>query len=94
MGYRKVIVGTAPTIIAPYNPKRTGLTIYNSGSVTVYVSDNPTNIIEEGFPVDTGVTIGWLKVDGDTPEYALYGQVAAGTGELRVMESFGEVPAR
>jgi hypothetical protein len=94
MAFRKVTVGTTPTIVVPFNPKRTGLTIYNNGTVTVYISDKQTNILEEGFPMPPGVYIGFAKVDGDETEYALYAQAEAGTGELRVQESFGEVVKR
>jgi hypothetical protein len=94
MGYRKVTVGTTPTIVVPFNPKRTGVVIYNPGPTIVYVSDKQTNIVEEGFPVGTGVYLGWVKVDGDETEYALYAQVESGTQDIRVQESFGEVVKR
>jgi hypothetical protein len=94
MGYRKVTVGTTPTIIVAFNSKRSALTIYNPGPATVYVSDKQTNIIEEGFPVGPGVYIGWAKVDGDETEYAVYGQVESGTQDIRVQESYGEVAKR
>jgi hypothetical protein len=50
-----------------------------------------TNILDEGFPLGTGVYLGFAKVDGDETEYALYAQVASGTQEIRVAESFGEI---
>jgi hypothetical protein len=91
MTFRKVTVGTTPTIVVPYNPKRTGVVIYNPGPTIVYISDKQTDIISDGFAVGAGVYIGFAKVDGDETEYALYGQVESGTQDIRVQESFGEV---
>lgn len=84
---RKVIVGTDPVQIVPFNPKRVTLGIFNSGNYTVYVSNDRVGILDKGWPINAGVGVIWKKVDGDHVEYELWGQASDST-EIRVWEDF------
>lgn len=90
MGFRKVVVGTTPTLVLSFNPRRVCWTIKNYSGSTAFISENPANIVSEGFPLGVGEFISYIKKDGDSPEYAIYAQTESGTAELRVQESFSE----
>ena len=61
--------------------------VYNNGSVTVYVGDSGVTT-SNGFPLAAGSSMSF-EIDtepGDLPGDALYGIVASGTAEVRVLE--------
>ena len=84
---RKVIVDTYPVQIAPFNPKRVTLGIFNTGNYTVYISPDRVNILNNGWPINAGVGVIFKRKDGDHVEYELWGQATAQT-ELRVWEDY------
>lgn len=86
MPFFKVVVTTQPTRILPFNPRRKTVTIINLGDYRIFISQNPTNIISEGFPIYPleGITLD--EEDGDEPEYALYAQTETGEVDVRVQE--------
>lgn len=86
-------VDTTVREIVGYNERRTSVVIFNNGAARVFISQDEAAITIEGFPLDTGGSIGLASVDGDEPELRVFAQCAAGTSELRVVESFGEHPA-
>lgn len=103
MGMRSVTVGSTPTPVAPFNPRRTSLAVFNNGAADVFLSQDGANITTQGFPlpVDTGLVFERretvfvedgqqvIRQAGDEPELALFAQVAAGTENLRIVEQFG-----
>jgi hypothetical protein len=89
MGSYKLTVDTTVRNIVPFNPKRVVLIIVNNGDVTAYLSENQVNVVEGGLPLPPGASIQLLKVDGDDPRYAWYGQTASQSTELRIYEVFG-----
>ena len=89
MAYRPVTVSTTVTQIASYNEKRRALVIYNNSSSTLYISNDPQDIVARGLPVGGGVAISLVASEGDEPHLALYGQMTAGTADVRVVEGFG-----
>ena len=91
MPFRQVTVSTTPTQIAPYNPKRSTIVIRNVAGAVCYISDSEVAIVTKGFPLNVGEALSLVRRDGDQPEYALWGQTAADTADLRVIEQFGEV---
>jgi len=89
MGFRRVSVTTDVTQLASYNPKRVAIVIFNNGTGRIYLSDNPANVVVEGFPLDPGASFSLVKKDGDDPTVALYGQTETGTQDIRIAESWG-----
>jgi hypothetical protein len=90
MAYRKVTVGTVPTPIAAYNPKRDILVLRNYSGSLCFIHDSEANITAEGFPLDVGGIVSFLEKDGDEPSVELWGQTESGTADVRVYESFKE----
>jgi len=90
MAYRRVIVGTAPTLIAPYNPKRDVLVIRNYSGSTCFIHDSQTDITTQGFPLAESEVVSFLEKDGDEPSVEVWGQTLSGTADIRVYESFRE----
>jgi hypothetical protein len=86
MVYRKIIVKPETTILASYNPRRVSLTIINMGNYTVYISEDPQKITEEGFPLLPGTYITLAREDGDASEKAYYSICPEGEVELRIEE--------
>lgn len=90
MAFRTVTVGTTLTEILPFNPKRTAYTIKNYVGGTVFVSNDQTNIVAQGFPLAVGDFISMILAWGDEPADQLYAQMSAGSTDLRIEESFGD----
>jgi len=90
MAFRKVSVGTEPTQVASYNPRRVCITIINYSGSTCFIDTDTKNITSEGFPLAVGSIMSLIKRDGDHPEEALWGQCESGTADLRVQESWSE----
>jgi len=88
MAFRRVLVTTEVTQLVPYNPRRTAIVVYNFGSARIFVSDNPANVLAEGFPLEPGASFSLVKADGDDPTPALYAQAETGTQDIRISESF------
>ena len=88
MAYRKVMVGTEIKQLVSYNPKRLSLVIYNFGTDRIFISDNPTNVLDEGFPLEAGASISFHKAFGDRPEVALWGIAASGCQDIRIVEGY------
>ena len=82
----KVVVDTTPRKIIVYNTKRTALAIRHVSGETLYLSEDPTKVVEQGFPLEAGDAIVFRRVDGDTPEKAFYASTVNGTAELRIWE--------
>ena len=76
-----VSVTTSPTALpASALTRRRAVGIYNAGSVTVYVGGNDVTT-SSGWPVAAGAAVTF-----DIGRAALYGIVATGTCDVRVME--------
>ena len=89
MGMRPVTVITTSTQIAGVNLRRRVLVFRNNGAATIFVSQDQANITTDGFPVLVNQSATLLATDGDEPWLPLYGQVAAGSENGRVVEQFG-----
>jgi len=83
-------IGTTTVKICSYNPKRRSITIYNQGSGTLYISQDPTRVFVDGFPVPNSAVVTLLKEDGDQPELDLYGMADKPSTVIRIQEGFGE----
>lgn len=90
MPYRVVTITTGETEIAGDNRKRRTLTFTNNGGATFFFSQDRANILTQGFPCSNGQIVTLSTADGDEPDLPLYGQVSAGTVDVRVVESVGE----
>jgi hypothetical protein len=88
MAFRSAKVTTEPTQVAPYNPERLCLVLVNVSSPTVFISDDPRDILTKGFPVPQGTVVSFIALLGDATQRAYYAQVASGEGELRIIESW------
>ncbi|MEM2498366.1 MAG: hypothetical protein QXR81_08325 [Candidatus Nezhaarchaeales archaeon] len=86
MAWRAEVVGTTIKQIASHNDKRISIQVLNVGDYEVYVSQNPTRVLEEGFPIYPLESLELNVNDGDDPRYALYAVAKAGTQELRIYE--------
>ena len=81
----KTFSAPAPTAVAASvlasNAARVSATIYNNGSVTVYLGKDGTVTAANGIPLIPGATL------NDTSSLdAWFGITAAGTGDLRIVE--------
>jgi len=90
MPFRKVEVGTQPTQLASYNPRRKSITILNYGSVTLFISNDQVDILTKGYPIAPGSGVTLVDFEGDQPELALWGQVESGSTDVRIHEGFGK----
>ena len=89
MSFKPVTVTTTIEPVVTYNPKRKGLALFNNGTVTVFVSQDPSNVASDGFPVAASVAIIFSSEDDDEPELALYAVTESGSADCRVQESIG-----
>jgi hypothetical protein len=90
MPMRAVTVTTSVTEIADYNPQRVAFALQNNGTVRVFVSHDPINVLTQGWPVDPGVMLSFSVADGDQPWLRFFAQTATGTAELRIYEGFSK----
>lgn len=87
------LVDTTVTQLVGYNERRASLVLFNNGVNTVFVSENEADILTQGFPLAPGGSIGFVHLDGDEPELRYYGQTAAGSSDVRIVEGFGQESA-
>lgn len=88
MPFRSVKVTAIPTKIAAYHTKRISITIFNKSETVVYFSEDPTGILENGFPIPPGSSLTLTDEDGDYPEREYYAQVSTGEAEIRIQEGY------
>jgi len=67
------------------NNRRESLMVFNNGTSTIFISGNAAPLTD-GIPLAPGAAMIFKKIEGDNVTERLYGQVAAGTGELRITE--------
>jgi len=79
--FRAHSVGTTPVQILAENPRRKGFLVYNNGTATVYLLDDPTLPKKEGMPISAGASY-----DNDTTTAAIYLVAESGTQNVRVEE--------
>ena len=92
MPTRPFTVGTSPEQILSYNNRRTAASFLNNGSNTIFVSEDQNDLATNGFPIPVGGALDLIPAFGDEPQLEWFALVAAGTENLRVLESFGELP--
>lgn len=89
MAFFSRTVGTTEIQLTPYNPRRKSLVIFNNGSLTVFISQDPANIAAQGFPLTPGGSAAFVDIEGDEPELAIYA-VSTGVGQdMRIVEGYG-----
>lgn len=83
--YNTVTVqSSGATVILAANTWRTGITLYNNGSVTVYIGTDSSVATATGMPMAAGASYdfnGWQSYKG-----ALYGIAASSTADMRYLE--------
>ena len=94
MATRAMIADTTVRLLAPYDPHRLTLAIYNNGSNVAFISKDPTEVTTNGWPILPNGGISFTKRDGDEPEGPWYVQLLTGTTDLRIVEGFGPVTPR
>lgn len=92
MPTRPVTVGTTPERILSYNNKRTTASFTNNGSATIFVSEDESSLLTDGYPIPVGGALDLVRGLGDEPQLGWFAIVAAGSENLRVLEAFGELP--
>lgn len=92
MPTRPITVDTTPTQILSYNNKRTAASFTNNGTATIFVSEDQNALATNGYPIPVGGALDLVRALGDEPQLEWFGLVAAATQNLRVLESFGEIP--
>ncbi len=92
MPSRAVTVGTAPTQLLPYNPKRTSVAIFNEDTAAVFIGEDQGGLLDQGSPIQAGGAISLVRALGDSPQDILFGISSAGGADVRVLEQFGELP--
>ena len=91
MPFSQTTVGVAAIQIAPFNKLRLGITIRSLGVAQCFISNDRVNIAAQGFPIAIGEYLTLLERDGDDPAAALYAITAAGTADLRIIESYERI---
>jgi hypothetical protein len=89
MPERQVMVGKVVVQLAPYNPNRKTLAIYNNGNANIYISTSRVNVREKGYPIPPFGSISFVKAWGDTPEDELWVVGDAEQIDVRIWETFG-----
>ncbi len=79
---------TANQEVVAENNRRRSLVVFNNGTTTVFISGNAAPL-NDGIPLAPGAAMILKDIDGDNVTERLYGQVAAGTGDLRINEGTG-----
>lgn len=88
MAFRPEAATTAVSQIAPLNPLRLSLVVFNNGTATVFIDNDQANITGRGIPIAANEHVSLTVDEGDEPELALFAQTAAGTADLRIKEGF------
>lgn len=92
MPSRPVTVGTTPTLLLPYNPKRTTVAIFNEDAAAVFIGEDQAGLLARGSPITAGGAVSFVRALGDTPQDILFGISSAGGADVRILEQFGELP--
>lgn len=92
MPTRTVTVGTTPTRLMPFNNRRTAASFTNNGAATIFISNDESGIVGNGYPIVVGGALDLVRALGDEPHILWFAQVAAGTEDMRVLEGFGALP--
>lgn len=90
MGFYTRNIPTTEIEVTGYNKRRTSVAIMNLGTGRVFVSQDPANIADNGWPLDPGWAMGLTVLEGDEPDLALYAVSDVGTNGIRVVEQFGK----
>lgn len=88
MGFRQFTVTTAEQSIAPFERRRSSIVLKNLGAARVFISHDRQNIATKGMALDVGDGMAFEVDKGDDTRFALYALTSAGTGDLRMAESF------
>lgn len=92
MPTRPITVGTTPTPLLSYNNRRTTASFANNGAATIFVSNDQTSILVNGYPIVVGGALDLIRAFGDEPHLQWFGQVATGSENLRILAGFGMLP--
>lgn len=93
MPSRAETVGATPTLLLPYNPKRTAVSIFNEDTAAVFIGEDENALLAQGSPITAGGVISLNRALGDTPQEIMFGISSAGGADVRILEQFGELPA-
>jgi hypothetical protein len=85
--FQKTVTTTTLQVIA-YNKDRAGLLLKNLSGSAAYISSDSNAITTNGYRLDVGEFLSFIKVDGDMSETQIYAATSAGTADLRIVESF------
>ncbi|MDE1867537.1 MAG: hypothetical protein KGI08_07505 [Thaumarchaeota archaeon] len=84
----QVSVTSAVTEILSYSKDRTAISLFNNGSVTCFISQDQTNLINRGYPLAAGASI-TIKGDKNTsPQNPVYGQCTTLSTDIRISELY------
>jgi hypothetical protein len=89
MPMKQVVVTTVLTPVYAQNARRSTSTIRNISAQQVLISEDQSDVVNQGFPIDNGQAPSFTYRDGDQPENAMWAIVAAGTATLKVYEGYG-----
>ncbi len=92
MPSRSVTVAATTTKLLDYNNRRTTVSIFNNDSADVFISEDETGILAEGYIIQSGGALDLIRPLGDTPQNLLFAISAAGGADVRILEQFGELP--
>lgn len=83
-----VVVPTTVVEILPYNDRRISLAFSNVGANRAFLSNDPTNVDSNGFPIDPGQSLSFTVTDGDEPQWQWWAIATGGPTSLRVYEGY------
>jgi len=87
-----VTIGTSATPVLPYNNRVTSAAFFNNSTETIYISNDETNIVADGWPIAVGASLSLIRALGDEPHLRWFGQSAGGNDNLRVLVAHGALP--
>ena len=92
MSARNVTVGVTATLLLPFNPARTAVSIFNNDSAAIFVSEDQTGVLAAGYVISAGGALDLIRALGDNPQDILFAISSAGGADVRLLEQFGELP--
>ena len=93
MPSRPETVGTSPTLLLAFNPRRTSVAIFNEDSSSIFIGEDEASLLTRGSPITAGGAITLTAALGGTPELIMFAISAAGGADVRILEQFGKLPA-
>jgi len=92
MPTRGITVNTNSGQILQYNNRRTGASVFNNGTVQVFISEDNNDIANQGYPIAAGGAIDLVRTFGSNPQDQWFAITASSSANVRILEEYGQLP--